>query len=163
MTAEATYAKYAQSLKQNVNWEEENYRVNDQELAIVHKGDLLEFIPVGEFFEKAGLETETLKTLSLIKQESDEPEEIDLFGDDNPPITLVGTSYSANKLWGFDQYLKEIFQSDILNAADEGQGPFQTMETYLNNDAFQNNPPQLLIWEIPERYISVNYNLSQPK
>ena len=30
------------------------------------------------------------------------------------------------------------------------------MLAYLKSDAFKNNPPQVLIWEFPERYLPVD-------
>ena len=76
-----------------------------------------------------------------------------LFGDAALPVTLVGTSYSANKLWHFEGHLKTAMQADILNMADEGQGPFATMRAWLDSGNFKSNKPRLVIWEMPERYL----------
>jgi alginate O-acetyltransferase complex protein AlgJ len=86
-----------------------------------------------------------------------------LFGDQSFPVALVGTSYSANPQWNFEGFLKEALQTDILNAADEGRGPFETMKDYLEDDSFATNPPDLIVWEIPERYLSVSYELAMKK
>ena len=77
-----------------------------------------------------------------------------------PQITLVGTSYSANPKWNFDGFLEEALQADILNAADEGQGPLTVMDKYLASDLWKNDPPKLLIWEIPERYLLMPHGLA---
>ncbi|MEZ0262230.1 MAG: alginate O-acetyltransferase [Alphaproteobacteria bacterium] len=77
----------------------------------------------------------------------------DLFGTAAPPVTLVGTSYSANPDWHFEGFLKESLQADVLNMADEGQGPFTVMDAYLESTAWKENPPALIVWEIPERYL----------
>lgn len=77
-----------------------------------------------------------------------------LFDDSHmPQVTLIGTSYSANMKWNFAGFLKEALQADVLNAADEGKGPLTVMDKYLADEAWKANPPFLLIWEIPERYL----------
>ena len=68
-----------------------------------------------------------------------------------PQISLVGSSYS--KAWTrFPEAIKYQLQKDVLSiaiAAD--QGSWVGMETYLRDEAFQNKPPKILIWEMPER------------
>jgi alginate O-acetyltransferase complex protein AlgJ len=84
-----------------------------------------------------------------------------LFDDSHvPEVTLVGTSYSANPNWNFAGFLKEALQTDILNAADEGEGPFTVMDKYLADDAWKNSPPRLVIWEIPERYLLMPHGVA---
>jgi alginate O-acetyltransferase complex protein AlgJ len=85
-----------------------------------------------------------------------------LFGDEKIPVALVGTSYSANPLWNFAGFLEEALQTDVINAAEEGQGPFETMKTYLASAAFRDNPPELVVWEIPERYLVVDAERKAP-
>ncbi|HJR32803.1 MAG TPA: alginate O-acetyltransferase, partial [Pseudomonas sp.] len=43
-----------------------------------------------------------------------------------------------------------------VNYAEDGHGPILPMLSYLKSDAFKNSPPQVLIWEFPERYLPVN-------
>jgi alginate O-acetyltransferase complex protein AlgJ len=83
-----------------------------------------------------------------------------LFGDDAPPVTLVGTSYSAIPAWNFDGFLKEALKTDILNAADEGKGPFVVMDGYLQDDSWRTAPPRLVLWEIPERFLLLPHGVS---
>ena len=75
-------------------------------------------------------------------------------------MALVGTSYSANPLWNFDGFLKEELEADVLNVADERMGPFETMQKYLKDEALETNPPKLIIWEVPERYLPIPDNLA---
>ena len=56
--------------------------------------------------------------------------------------------------------MKENLKTDVLNAAEEGLGPFDTMKKYLDNEAFKSQPPELVIWEIPERYLPFKYDLT---
>lgn len=122
-----------------------------------HKGDLLRYIPVGNFFKLPEDKLGVFETVSAAPADADM--ESALFSDTSPAVTLVGTSYSANPKWNFEGFLKESLQSDILNVADEGLGPFETMQKYLGNEAFRATPPKLVIWEIPERYLSFDYQL----
>lgn len=125
-----------------------------------HKGDLLRYLP--------GVQNDIIQPDTLAayetKQEqtgTDQDAAASLFGDDVPPVTLVGTSYSANPLWNFPGFLQDSLDADILNMADEGQGPFTVMEKYLDGDALKNSPPKVVIWEIPERYVPVKTKFVQ--
>jgi alginate O-acetyltransferase complex protein AlgJ len=154
VSARTIYSTYKKHLSDAVVWGKGQYTTTSTGKT-PHIGDLQSFIPVGGFINKTDLEHDMLNNLES-ENTAEETSDLDLFGDSAPAITLVGTSYSANRKWGFEQSLKELFQSDILNAADNGLGPFKTMEKYLSNEAFNNNPPKLIIWEIPERYLSVH-------
>ena len=79
-----------------------------------------------------------------------------LFADSEVPVTLVGTSYSANPNWNFVGALKQALRSDVINDSKDGHGPILPMLAYLKSDAFKNTPPQVLIWEFPERYLPVD-------
>src|SRR5690606_1928843 len=75
-----------------------------------------------------------------------------LFGDESSPkITLVGTSHSG-KNYNFGGFLEEYLGTDVLNAAFPGGGLEGAMLEYLASDAFQNDPPQVLIWEFSPLY-----------
>lgn len=124
-----------------------------------HRGDLLRYVRLGS---RSDALIPPDPALPAIKGSVATDGGADaLFGDAAAPvITLVGTSYSANPKWGFEAFLKDALQADILNAADEGQGPFTTMKAYLSGKTFKNTPPKLVIWEIPERYLTFSYDLS---
>lgn len=119
-----------------------------------YEGDLMRFIGKGAV---PGLAPDTVRRFTL-----DVPEGDDLFGDAALPIVLVGTSYSANDAWGFANFLKTAFQADILNRSDEGKGPFEVMRDYLSSDIYKKSPPRLVLWEVPERYLPVHYELTSP-
>jgi alginate O-acetyltransferase complex protein AlgJ len=65
-------------------------------------------------------------------------------------ITVQGSSFSQD--WtGFVDSLRFVFQRDIVNVSVPAHiGSWVGMENYLSSDAFQANPPKLLIWERPE-------------
>jgi len=70
---------------------------------------------------------------------------------ETPQIGLVGSSYSQE--WtGFSDAIRYVLQRDLAVAAvGADQGSWVGMESYLKDEAFQANPPKLLIWEMPER------------
>lgn len=131
--------------------------------AAEHKGDLLRYLP--------GVQNDIIRpdTLAAFETQEEKAEgggaeqdaAASLFGEDVPPVTLVGTSYSANQAWHFQGFLQDALDADILNMADEGQGPFTVMEKYLEGDALKNSPPKVVIWEIPERYVPVKTKFAQ--
>lgn len=121
-----------------------------------HEGDLLRYLPGVDEKKVPRDQIQEFATESGDEKQSD-----DLFGDAAPPITLVGTSYSANPKWNFEGFLKEVYQSDILNMADDGQGPFTVMEKYLEDDAWKNSPPKLVLWEVPERYLTIKDKINE--
>lgn len=70
---------------------------------------------------------------------------------DAPQIGLVGSSYSRD--WtGFADAIRYVLQRDVIVAAvGADQGSWVGMESYLKDEAFQANPPKILVWEMPER------------
>ncbi|MCD0162689.1 hypothetical protein IHN63_15475 [Deinococcus sp. 6YEL10] len=83
-----------------------------------------------------------------------------LFGDEGIAVTLVGTSYSAetkDNVWHFDGALAAALGTEVLNMAREGKGPIVPMREYLVSQERKDNPAQVVIWEIPERFLRVEY------
>lgn len=69
-------------------------------------------------------------------------------------IALVGTSFSARSDIHFDGFLKSAIGADLVNFAQEGQGPFAPMARFLAAlDEGQAPDLRVVIWEIPERYL----------
>lgn len=117
----------------------ENFR-NSKSGAKNLKGDLQKFV-------SADLPKEKIDLYELNGGSND------LFGEVNIPVVLVGTSYSAKREFNFENFLKEYLKSDVLNMADEGRGPFAVMKDYLAQKSFN---PDAVIWEIPERYLTMH-------
>jgi alginate biosynthesis protein AlgX len=81
-----------------------------------------------------------------------EEDDVSRFLDDDslPPITLVGTSFSKGAVdYNFAGFLKEYLSVDILNEAMAGGNSDGSLMQYLISDAFQEQPPKLLLWELP--------------
>ncbi|CAI8995931.1 putative alginate O-acetylase AlgJ [Pseudomonas chlororaphis] len=130
--------------------------VTEAEQTVVHKGDLRLFLPLDPLFENLMPAKEPLQK-RVTRAADDQPAADNaLFADNEVPVALVGTSYSANPNWNFVGALKEALHSDVVSYAEDGHGPVLPMLSYLKSDAFKNSPPQVLIWEFPERYLPVN-------
>lgn len=76
-----------------------------------------------------------------------------LFGDPQTSVVLAGTSYSLRG--NFHGYLQERLGARVLNTAKDGGGFLQALTAYLKDDAFRSSKPKLLVWEIPERLLSM--------
>jgi alginate O-acetyltransferase complex protein AlgJ len=119
-----------------------------------YEGDLTRFVPTGFF---AGVPAE--ETIAYSSENQSQEKTLSLFGDEILEVTLIGTSYSAQEDWHFEGFLKQALQSDVLNLADEGKGPFAPMDQYLKQLASNElTPPKLVIWEFPERYLLQGYS-----
>ena len=116
-------------------------------------GDLTNFLPLTPWFSDHLPPQDHYNHYETITRASDNDASLDLFSSDHIPVTLVGTSYSANKQWHFLGALKQALNADILNMAAEGQGPIQPMLDYLTSEAFLDAPPELIVWELPTRYL----------
>ncbi|THF68051.1 hypothetical protein E7T06_18200 [Deinococcus sp. Arct2-2] len=84
-----------------------------------------------------------------------------LLGDETLAVTLVGTSYSADSkdnVWHFDDAVSQALKTEVLNVAQEGKGPIVPMREYLKSEERKDSPPQVVVWEIPERFLRVEYN-----
>ena len=128
----------------------------------VHQGDLFNFLPLDPWF------AQLLPPPDLIRPSHTTADDDvgDLLGAQSAAeVALVGTSYSAEKDWNFAGALEQALHAGVLNYAKDGQGPFQPMLAYMNSDDFRASPPKLVIWEVPERYLTLpqtalaSYNL----
>lgn len=113
------------------------------------EGDLLSFVPLGPFAGTIGPEADRIPNVRAVRTGGGGG---GILGPVELPVTLVGTSYSADDRWGFADALRAGLGSDVLVAATEGDGPFDPMQSYLNGEAYANARPDVVVWEIPERY-----------
>jgi len=124
------------------------YRI-ESEATLEVEGDLLAFVPLGPFADAVGPPPDRIATFGAVREGGAGG---DLFGDPDLPVTLVGTSYSADERWGFADALRGALGADLLVAASEGAGPFEPMRSYLRGEAYRSTPPDVIVWEVPERY-----------
>lgn len=117
-------------------------------------GDLLKFLPLGPWQDRGPPEDIVQERVTeTLDQGPDEDAGDELFGNLDIPVSLVGTSYSANPISGFEGALRDALDADVLNVAKEGKGPFTPMEAYLGSPAIDDPRPDVVVWEIPERYL----------
>lgn len=119
-----------------------------------HEGDLLNFLPLGPLQARLGPAPDTLEVRQT-RAVGPEAEGAGggLFGEASVPVTLVGTSYSADPDWHFAAALEGALGAPVLNLATEGRGPLPPMRDYLASRELQDTPPVVVVWEIPERYL----------
>ncbi len=130
------------------------FTTTQKETLTPHQGDLLNYLPLGN------LQTSLGPVFDELSERTTEGEASGgLFGSSSIPVALVGTSYSANPLWNFEGALKEALGADVLNVANQGEGPVVPMLEYLDSQALKDTPPELVLWEIPERFLTVKYGL----
>ncbi|MDB6049765.1 MAG: alginate O-acetyltransferase [Pseudomonas sp.] len=126
-----------------------------------YKGDLTTFLPLDPLFSNLLPKPDDLQQRSTNPVPAQAAGDDALFANTDVPVALVGTSYSANPNWNFLGALKQALHSDVVNYAEDGHGPILPMLKYLQTDAFKNSPPQVLIWEFPERYLPAHNDLGE--
>ncbi|WP_020410965.1 alginate O-acetyltransferase [Hahella ganghwensis] len=144
-------------------WHSKTYST-DIKPPVPHKGDLLNYIPLEPYFENLGPGEEEISPRETALAETDTEDSLlsdDLFGSSNEEVVLVGTSYSANSLWNFVGALQQQTGIDIISYAQEGKGPVIPMMEYLTSEDFRQSPPKVVIWEFPERYLPMTYELNE--
>lgn len=115
-------------------------------------GDLTTFLDLGPLLDDLGPPPDVIAvptTTSLA------PPSTDLFGRVEVPVALVGTSYSADPTWNTAGALRDALGADVIDAALTGLGPWEPMHRYLTGETLRASPPEVVIWEIPERYLTL--------
>jgi alginate O-acetyltransferase complex protein AlgJ len=115
-------------------------------------GDLMSFLPVGPAASALGLPPETVTRTETVVVSAPA---LGLFDTPTIPVTLVGTSYSADARWNFIGELQQALGLDVLNISAEAVGPFVPMADYLSGPTLSQVQPELVVWEIPERYLTL--------
>ncbi|WP_060483234.1 alginate O-acetyltransferase [Pseudomonas sp. NBRC 111119] len=126
-----------------------------------YKGDLTHFLPLDPLFSNLLPAPDTLQQRTTRPAQAETQGDDALFADTRIPVALVGTSYSANPHWNFLGALQQALRSDVANYAEDGHGPLVPMLKYLQSDALRNAPPQVVVWEFPERYLPMKTDLSR--
>lgn len=124
-----------------------------------HQGDLVAFLPLDPLFSALLPAPDQLQMRSTQPLEQGSGEDA-LFGEVKVPVTLIGTSYSADPRWNFVGALRESLQADVVSHAEDGRGPILPMLTFLQTASLEQSKPSVVIWEFPERYLPVANDLS---
>lgn len=76
-----------------------------------------------------------------------------LFGaSSQPPLVLLGTSFSHETTYNFDGFLSEYTGMDVANYALSAGGLFQSITNYLSMPRTQRGEPKYIIWEMMPYY-----------
>jgi len=136
--------------------------VTEAKAATPYKGDLTNFLPLDPLFSHLLPAPDSLQQRTTRPARAQDQADSDdaLFADNEIPVALIGTSYSANPHWNFLGALQQALRSDVVNYAEDGHGPLLPMLKYLQTDAFKTSAPQVLVWEFPERYLPMKNDLS---
>jgi alginate O-acetyltransferase complex protein AlgJ len=122
----------------------------EQGTAKTFTGDLVSYVTTDSMAPAIGLAPETVTPMVAVADAAGG----DLFGTGGADVVLVGTSYSANADWSFAEVLKIALGRDVLNYAEQGQGPARPMLAYMASADLKDAPPQVVIWEFPVRYLA---------
>ena len=116
------------------------------------RGDLINFVDTGPFSYWFGLTPESVAQFDVFPVSDG----LGLF-DEQPPaeVALVGTSYSADPTWGFADFLRYEAGTDVLELSKSGVGPFVPMQDFLDGDIESQESVKVVVWEIPERYLTL--------
>ncbi|MDD2049086.1 alginate O-acetyltransferase [Pseudomonas putida] len=146
--------------RQNLLNGEPQQFITEQRQSAPYKGDLTNFLPLDPLFSNLLPPPDTLQKRSTRPAATEGGSGDALFADNEIPVALIGTSYSANPNWNFLGALQQALRSDVVNYAEDGHGPLLPMLKYLQSDALKDSAPQVLIWEFPERYLPMKNDLS---
>ena len=130
----------------------------------VFRGDLYDFLPVpsksgsGRSQVRFGPFFRDLPKPEMLTRYSTFPvtevsSSAGLFDTPRIPIALTGTSYSAGVDWNFAGFLMEAMHAELVNLSQAGVGPFEPMAALLGDPLLQELGVELVVWEIPERYL----------
>jgi alginate O-acetyltransferase complex protein AlgJ len=118
-------------------------------------GDLVSYVTTPRFAPLVGLDPETATPIRAVAAAPDGLSASDLFGSNSGGgVALVGTSYSANARWSFTDSLILALGADVVNHAEEGQGPVRPVYAMLADPTFTEAPPAVVIWEFPIRFLA---------
>lgn len=126
------------------------HRISDA-TEVEHDGDLARLLALGPFRQRLGPATELITSWNIMPVGSPEG---GLFDEVIIPAVLVGTSYSAGEAWSLADQLRLALAADVLDASESGLGPLAPMRDYIASEAFAAGPPQVVIWEVPVRYLT---------
>ncbi|ROU03622.1 alginate O-acetyltransferase AlgX-related protein [Histidinibacterium lentulum] len=116
-------------------------------------GDLVSFVTTERVAPRIGLGPERVRPYVAEKADAASG---GIFAADagTPDALLVGTSYSANPDWSFVAALKLALGRDMLNLAEEGQGPVRPMQALLDEPGMPDDGTRIILWEFPVRYLA---------
>ncbi len=102
---------------------------------------------------KVNLDQIRVPEFSLVKTNTGNNPGLDLLTDAMPRIVVVGSSFSEIEAFGFVAGLAHRLSRDVLKAAHSGVGSLVPMAEFLASDAYQDKPPAMIVWELPQEIL----------
>lgn len=104
---------------------------------------------------RPAIERTATSTVAPVANNSD-----DLFGDGGlPAVALIGTSFSLRG--NFVPFLSQHLAAPVANLAKDGGDFDGSASAYLHSKALQQEPPKVVVWEIPERMLQKPFKPSE--
>ncbi len=130
---------------------ESAFAVTQEALPVERAGDLIRLMGLEKMPNRLRPQPDQEAPQAFTTISKDEP--VSLFGGSTVAVVLTGTSYSLRG--NFHGHLQYELSSKVLNAAKDGGGFLQATGDYLKDEAFKTEPAQLMVWELPERFLTL--------
>lgn len=135
----------------NLGFEETLFTTSAQGPDVERPGDLIRLMGLDAMPNWLRPKPDIEKPEVTTQTSADKP--TGLFGDSAVGAVLSGTSYSLRG--NFHGHLQQALSTKVLNVAKDGGGLLQATGAYLTDESFKSAPPKLLIWEVPERFMTL--------
>lgn len=99
------------------------------------------------------LDTERKHSTEVLAATDQSDAGLGLFGTHQVTYVLTGTSFSRRG--NFHGALQQALSCEVLNTAKDGGGFLDGTGQYLRDAAFAQSKPAVLIWEVPERFLTL--------
>ncbi len=131
--------------------EETRFSSSDNGAMVERSGDLLRLMGLEHVPNLLRPHPDT--EIPVLTQQTSADAVAGLFGDASVPVVLTGTSYSLRG--NFHGFLQQALSAKVLNAAKDGGGFLQSTTNYLTDQSFKTAPPKVIVWELPERFLTL--------
>ncbi len=145
----------AQAVAQRVrelvpNLPEVQFKTESAAASEIRAGDLLRLIGLSNApnWLRPNPDIERVQTTAPVTEKA----QGGLMDDASVAVVLVGTSYSRRA--NFHGALQQHLSAEVLNMAKDGGGFATAMKGYLKGEELASSPPQVVVWEVPERMLS---------
>ncbi|GGX44370.1 alginate O-acetyltransferase AlgX-related protein [Undibacterium squillarum] len=120
-------------------------------------GDLYKLSSLNDvpLWARPATEVTTLSDVAPVAVQSD-----DLFGDSGlPALSLIGTSFSLRG--NFVPFLSRHVGAPVANLAKDGGAFDGAAQAFFHSKVFEQEPPKLIVWEIPERMLQRSFDAKE--
>ncbi|MBV5345954.1 MAG: hypothetical protein JZU63_10805, partial [Rhodoferax sp.] len=135
----------------NTQLDEATFVTTTQATAVERPGDLIRLMGLEHMPNMLRPKPDTETTEITTQTSADQA--TGLFGDSAVGVVLTGTSYSLRG--NFHGHLQQALRTKVLNVAKDGGGLLQATGAYLADESFKTTPPKVLLWEVPERFLTL--------